>query len=108
MYLKLAGLISLTMLAACATGGRSGSANCFTTDDGPYDCQVKTTDAAGSFTITAPGKPTYMLNVAEPGLAYGFVELEGRNTPLPGKFSPVSGDARCWRNDVSKTKICAR
>lgn len=66
MYLKLAGLISLTMLAACAPtgGGRSGSADCFTTDDGPYDCQVKTTDAAGSFVITAPGKPTYTMNIS--------------------------------------------
>lgn len=108
--LKLAGLISLTMLAACAPtgGGRSGSADCFTTDDGPYDCQVKTTDAAGSFVITAPGKPTYTMNISAPGIAHGFVELEGRNTPLPGKFSPVSGDARCWRNDETKTKICAR
>lgn len=83
-------------------------ARCFTTDEGSFDCQFRATDRDGSFRISAPGKPTYLLNVEEPGVAYGFANFGSRNVALPGRYLRSRSEPGCWVNDATGAKICAR
>lgn len=99
---------ALIGLAVVSTGwAGSKSARCSTTDDGFYDCRFTFTDSDGSFEISASGKPTYMLNIVEPGVAYGFVNLGSGNIALPGSYLRSIEDGACWRNDATGTEICA-
>lgn len=82
-------------------------ARCFTTDDGYYACNFRATDRQGSFVISAPQKPTYTLEVDEPGFAYGFLNVGSRNISLPGQFVRGSDDPACWANPETSVKICA-
>lgn len=101
--------LALPALAAllAASPAWAKPARCFTTDDGYYACNFRATDRLGSFEITAPGKPTYRLDVNEPGFAAGFVNLGGRNVFLPGQYVRGSDDPACWSNPETGTKICA-
>jgi len=92
-----------SMLAAA----QAKQARCFTTDDGYFDCKFKATDGAGSFRLSAPGRPTYTLEVDRPGFAYGFIDMGSRNVALPGMYVRQSDDAACWANPETNTKICA-
>lgn len=83
-------------------------ARCSTTDDGSYDCRFAPIGRDGSFTISAPGKPTYTLEVTEPGVAVGFVDLGSRNVPLPGRYLRSRSEPGCWINDATGAKLCAR
>lgn len=83
------------------------TARCSTTDDGTYSCEFHATAGDGSFEISAPGKPTYILNMVEPGVAYGFVNLGQQNTPLPGRFLRSATDPACWLNDSTGVEVCA-
>jgi hypothetical protein len=103
-----------SLLPACAillAFGATASAKpaeCFTTDDGDYDCDFRSLDKAGSFTISAPGKPTYTLEVDGPGTAFGFADFgTGRNVALPGVFHRSREDGACWDNDATDVRICA-
>jgi hypothetical protein len=82
-------------------------ARCFTTDDGAYVCQFVATDRQGSFRISAPGKPTIMLNVDQPGTAFGFANFGARNVALPGRYLRSKADPACWINDATRAKVCA-
>jgi hypothetical protein len=82
-------------------------ARCFTSDDGSFSCEFHATARDGSFEISAPGKPTYILNMIEPGVASGFVNLGTRNIPLPGRYLRSSAEPACWVNDSTGAKICA-
>jgi hypothetical protein len=97
------------VLASCgaAVASDAKQARCSTTDDGTYPCEFTMTDANGSFEISAPGKPTYALNIAAPGVAYGFVTIDATSTPLPGRYLRSEADRACWRNDATDTEICA-
>ena len=86
----------------------ANSARCTTSDEGSFSCQFRATAPDGSFEISAPGKPTYVLTMEEPGIAYGFVNLGGRNVPLPGRYLRSRSEPGCWVNDSTATKICAR
>ncbi len=91
-----------------ATSAHAKPARCFTSDDGTYPCTFKALDRAGSFAISAPGKPTFTLQVDEPGFAYGFGDFgTGRNVPLPGRFERNRDDGACWDNSDTGVKICA-
>jgi len=81
-------------------------AQCFTTDDGRYACDFVATDKDGSFRVTARGKPTYILEMMEPGVATGFVNLGNRNVSLPGRFLRGTSDRACWENDATKVRVC--
>lgn len=94
-------------LALAAVPAQAKPARCFTTDDGHFACDFRGTDRAGSFRISAPGQPTYSLEVNEPGFAYGFVNIGNRNIPLPGQFVRGSDDPACWANPETNVKICA-
>lgn len=106
-------LLSLTLLLAAPLlfagfPAHAKPASCFTTDDGRYDCDFRALDKAGSFTISAPGKPTYTLEVDSPGVAFGYADFgTGRNVPLPGTFRREEADRACWRNDETSVRVCA-
>ncbi len=83
-------------------------ATCFSTDDGEYACEFKALDKAGSFTTSAPGKPTYTLEIDSPGVAFGYADFgTGRNVALPGMFRRAQDDGGCWDNDETDVRICA-
>jgi hypothetical protein len=82
-------------------------ARCFTTDEGSFRCDFRMTDRDGSFEISAPGKPSYVLTMDQKDAAFGFVNLGGRNTPLPGRYLRSKTERGCWVNDTTAAKICA-
>ena len=98
---------SVVAAGCAAAAGDAKQARCSTTDDGAYDCQFRRTGASGSFEISAPGKPTYSLDISEAGIAFGFVKIDGAPTPLPGRYLRSQVDRACWRNDATETEICA-
>lgn len=110
---KCAGLLvwmawAIAPLIALGGPASAKTARCFTDDDGYYSCAFKATDANGSFEISAPGKPTYILIIDSPGVAEGFADLgTGRNVALPGEYRRDQDDGACWRNTETDTKICA-
>jgi hypothetical protein len=46
--------------------------------------------------------------MVRPGVAFGFVNLGGRNVPLPGQYLRSETDPACWINDSTGAVICAR
>ena len=92
---------------ALTTAGEARPARCFTTDEGSFRCDFRTTGRDGSFQISAPGKPTYILTMDEKDAAFGFVRLGGRNTPHPGRYLRSKTERGCWVNDTTSAKICA-
>ncbi len=104
------GAAAATLLAACSATSASDArdARCTTSDDGTYPCEFRMIDDSGSFEISAEGKPAYILNVIEPGVAYGFVDLGDGNVALPGRYLRSESDGACWVNDSTGTEICAR
>jgi hypothetical protein len=97
------------LLAICAADAQAKDARCFTTDDGQYACDFQPFGGDGSFTISAPGKPTFTLTMDSPGTAFGSAIFEpgGRSVPLPGLYRRDAADPACWTNDSTDTKICA-
>jgi hypothetical protein len=100
-FLCVAALCGLPQAAAAKP------ARCSTSDDGSFPCQFRAMDRNGSFQISARGKPTFILDMIEPGVAAGYVNLGGRNTPLPGRYLRDPSEPACWINDVTHTRICA-
>lgn len=95
-------------LIVLATAAHAKPATCFATDEGEYACDFRGLDSAGSFIISAPGKPTYTLEVDSPGVAFGFADFgTGRNVALPGTFYRAEDDGACWDNDATEVRICA-
>ena len=88
---------------ALTVSAEAKRARCFTTDDGYYPCSFRALDDAGSFRISAPGYPTFTLEVDQPGFAYGTIN--GR--PLPGQYVRSRDDGACWNNPETDTKLCA-
>ena len=99
--------LATAALAALATAAEAKRARCFTTDDGYYACNYKKTDRAGSFQISARGKPTTILIIERPGFAYGFVNFGPRNISIGGEFVRQRDDPACWSNPEVNVKICA-
>lgn len=107
-WARLAGLFILAVFCGSANPAVAKPARCLTTDDGSFSCRFRATAQDGSFEISAPGKPTYRLNIVEPGVAYGFENFGSRNIALPGRYLWSPGEAGCWINDSTSAKICAR
>lgn len=102
------------MLAALAALFLTGSASakdakCFTTDDGEYPCAFEVLDDAGSFRISADGKPTFEVWIDAPGVAFvgATFEAGGRSVALPGTYIRSKDDGACWVSDATETEICA-
>ncbi len=104
----LTALAFLLALGFSTASAHAKPARCTTTDEGSYPCQFQATDRDGSFRISAPGKPAYILDMIEPGVAYGFVNLGNRNVSLPGRYLRSTSDPACWVNDTTSVHICAR
>ena len=73
-------MTSVLAVTLCAAIGAAEArpARCFTTDEGNFSCDFRTTDRDGSFQISASGKPTYVLTISEKDVAFGFVNLGSR------------------------------
>ena len=84
-------------------------ARCYTSDDGEYDCAFVALDDAGSFEISAPGKPTFQVWIDSPGMATvgATFEAGGRSVALPGTYHRSEEDGACWLSDATDTEICA-
>ena len=95
------------VFALASSTAEAKRARCFTTDDGYYACNYKKTDRAGSFEISARGKPTNILIIDRPGFAYGFVNFGPRNISIGGEFVRQRDDPACWSNPEVNVKICA-
>ena len=106
----LSARLVLAAIASCllAEAAQARPARCFTDEEGRVPCDFRATDRDGSFGITARGKPTYLLNMIEPGVAAGFMNLGTRNVALPGRYLRSRTEPGCWVNDATQTKICAR
>ena|ERR1700752_3399684 len=104
---RLLALLAIITTCCWSIAGHARPADCFTTDEGNYACDFRATGEDGSFEISAPGKPTYILNVEEPGVAVGFLGIGGRNTALPGQYKR-RGESACWVNTITRAEICAR
>jgi hypothetical protein len=106
--LRSAGAAGLALSALLGMPDRAGArpALCFTSDDGFYDCDF-IAGPQGSFTISAPGKPTIILDIDQPGIAFGFAELGGRSVALPGRYRRSGTDRACWDNDATGARLCA-
>lgn len=102
-------MVALALVLFVATPVWAKDALCYTTDDGEYPCAFVALDKAGSFEISAPGKPTFQLWVDAPG--FGFVsavyEAGGRSVSLPGTYARSQEDPACWVSDATDTEICA-
>ena len=86
----------------------SKPAQCFTTDDGYYNCDFRGIQGDGSFIISAPNRPTFTLYIDRPGVAYGVGDYgSGRPVNLPGVFYRSKQDGACWINYATTTTICA-
>ncbi|MER9597577.1 MULTISPECIES: hypothetical protein [unclassified Mesorhizobium] len=80
------GSVCAAAVLALSMSAEAKRARCFTSDDGYFSCNYRALDGDGSFRISAPGYPTYVLEVDGPGFAYGYVNLGRRNVSLPGQF----------------------
>jgi hypothetical protein len=89
-----------------AGAGEARAERCFTTDEGSFQCDFRTTDRDGSFQISAPGKPTYVITMSEKDVAFGFVTSGIRVLALPGRYLRSNTERGCWLNDVTSAKIC--
>ena len=102
-------LLVLALIAVLlATGAYAKPARCFTTDDGYYNCNFKAIDRNGSFTISAPNRPSFTLWIDRPGVASAVADFgTGRNVSLPGLYIRSKQDGACWVNRELNTQICA-
>src|SRR6188474_343153 len=89
-------ILSVAVLCCSVSVSQAKPARCFTTDDGRYPCEFRATGRDGSFVISASGKPTYILNMIEPGVASGFVNFGQRNISLPGRYLRSPTEPHCW------------
>ena len=104
-----AGFVVLLGVLLLVPAAIAKDARCFTTDDGDYECDFQRLDEAGSFRISAGGKPTFELWIEADG--QGFVsatyEQGARAVPLPGTYFRAKKDRACWKSDATETEICA-
>ena len=107
MNRRLAAFAAIALSAALVPSlAFAKRARCFTTDDGYFSCQFTATDRAGSFEISARGKPSYSLIVENPGFAAGYVNFGNRGIPISGMFVRQRGDRACWNNPEMDVKVC--
>ena len=103
----LAGAVALAVTLSGPVMAKD--ATCYTSDDGEYDCAFVALDKAGSFEISAPGKPTFQVWVDSPGVGSvgATYEAGGRSVALPGTYYRSEDDGACWVSDATDTEICA-
>lgn len=102
--LRLAVLASTALAASAAL---AKPADCFTTDDGHYPCNFRGLDKAGSFRISAPGYPTFTVEIESPGVAWIHADFGQGNVNLPGPYYRADDDRACWENPDTAARVCA-
>ncbi len=108
--MKISVLAGALALAVALSGpAMAKDATCYTSDDGEYACAFVSLDAAGSFEISADGKPTFQVWIDSPGVASvgATFEAGGRSVALPGTYYRSEDDGACWVSDATDTEICA-
>ena len=102
-------LTLIAALAALTAPALAKDATCYTSDDGEYPCDFQSLDDAGSFEITADGKPTFQVWIDSPGVASvgATFEAGGRSVALPGLYYRSADDGACWVSEATDTEICA-
>lgn len=102
-------VMGLLVVGLLATPAMAKDAQCRTTDDGEYPCVFTALDEAGSFEISAAGKPTFEVWVDSPGVASVSATFEagGRSVALAGSYLRSEADGACWKSDATETEICA-
>lgn len=97
--------LAATLLAGAAAEAKP--ARCYNTDDEFYACEFAGYGGDGSFSISAPTKPTYTISIVGRGFADDYANYGDRNIPLPGTFHRDGGDRACWVSDATSFTICA-
>ncbi|WP_108663609.1 hypothetical protein [Acuticoccus kandeliae] len=100
-------LLPAALALAWTDGAAAADARCFNSDDGTYACRFEPFGGDGSFTISAPMRPSYTILMAGRGVAEGFANYGERNIPLPGPFFRSAADRACWESDSTGFTICA-
>lgn len=98
------------VLTFAAGAAEARPADCTVSGGNTYVCDFSQQGGDGSFTITARGKDTYILQMNGDNTAFGFLRVrgQGRNVALPGTFFRNPSDTSCWVNDVTQVSICVR
>lgn len=102
--LRLAALATGTLMVSAAL---AKPADCFTTDDGHFPCNFRGLDNAGSFRISAPGYPTFTVQIDSPGVAWIYADFGQGNVTLPGPYYRAEDDGACWENPDTSARVCA-
>lgn len=101
-------ITSAMMAQGHLTSAKAKPAQCYTSDEGHYSCNFKSLEGNGSFSITAPNKPTIYLYIDTPGVASASADFgTGRAVPLPGTYYRQQDDGACWHTNATNNKICA-
>ena len=112
MHLVRSVLLASALLLGASQLASAKDAECSTTQDGVYACEFTLLDDAGSFEISAEGKPTFTLwlDPEMPGEAQASAVYEegGRSVTLPGTYVREEEDGACWYNEEVDFEICAR
>lgn len=94
-------------VVALGTVAEAKQARCYNTDDGTYACDFRQFGGDGSFSVSAPVKPTYTISIIRRGVADGFANYGDRNIALPGPFRRSAQDRACWVSDATQFTVCA-
>lgn len=97
----------LALAAVFASAAEAKPARCYTSDDGRYACDFQQFGGDGSFTISAPARPTYTISIIGRGVADGFANFGNRSIPLPGPFYRSRSDRACWVSAETDFAVCA-
>ena len=103
------GGVCAAALLAFSVSAEAKRARCYTSDDGYFPCSYRSIDDAGSFRISADGKPAFEVWIDSPGVASvgATFEAGGRSVALPGTYYRSEDDGACWVSDETDSEICA-
>jgi len=105
--IRLAAAAAAVAAVALSVPAQAKQARCYNTDDGWYACEFRQFGGDGSFTVSAPGRPTYTISMIRRGVAEGFADYGNGNLFLPGTFYRSQQDRACWQSDATGFAVCA-
>ena len=104
--IRLAVLALLLGFVMAPPPAEAKQARCYNSDDGYYACLFEQYGGDGSFTVTAPTKPTFSIEMRRRGLADGYVDFGGGDVDMPGPFRRSGQDRACWVSDATSFTLC--
>lgn len=99
--------LAAAILAVTAAAAEAKQARCYNTEDGTYACDFRQFGGDGSFTVSAPLKPSYTISMVRRGVADGFADYGNGNVFLPGPFLRSRSDRACWVSQETDFTVCA-